>query len=54
MIREKQITIIRMKIKIDTKIKLKKNISEKKNAQNKKKIPETKLNFYLTKIVFDD
>ena len=34
MIREKQITIIRMRIKIDTKIKLKKIISEKKISQN--------------------
>ena len=38
MIREKQIKIIKMRIKVDTKIKLKKIISEKKNAQNKKKI----------------
>ena len=34
MIRKKQITIIRMRIKIDTKIKLKKIISEKKISQN--------------------
>ena len=37
-----------MKIKVDTKIKL------KKNSKNKKKFPETKINFSLTKIVFDD
>ena len=36
MIRKKQITIIRMRIKIDTKIKLKKIISEKKMPKIKK------------------